>query len=176
MPLTIPPPGPDEFADFHTGYIAAVAGEPDAVALLERQRRSIEALRGLSAEQAGYRYAAGKWSVREIIGHLADSERIVSYRLLCIARGETAALPGFDEQSYAARANAAGRALADLVDELSVLRTATVILVRSLDDVTLTQRGTVNNWTLSVRALAFIIAGHFQHHVNVLRDRYDVRV
>jgi hypothetical protein len=156
--------------------MAAVAGEPDAIAVLERQQRRIETLRTLSELQAGHCYAPGKWTVREIIGHLSDSERILSYRLLCIARGETAALPGFDEQAYAARSNADHRTLGDLVTELALLRRTTLALVRSLDDEMLTARGTVNNWTLSVRALAFIIAGHFHHHANVLAERYAVEI
>ena len=174
--MAISPPHRDEYADFHLGYLAAVASEQDAITVLERQQRSIDKLRALTDEQAGHRYAPGKWTVREIIGHLSDSERIVSYRLLCIARGETATLPGFDEQRYAANSNADRRSLSELVDELAILRTATLALVRSLDDAVLMQRGTVNDWTLSVRALAFIIAGHFQHHVNVLRERYAVDV
>ena len=176
MALTIAQPGPDEYADFHKGYMAAVAGESDAIAVLARQERVIEALRELTPEQAGYRYADGKWTVRDIIGHLSDGERIVAYRLLRIARGDTTPLAGFDEQSYAASANANARTLGDLVDELSVLRTATLALVRSLDESALDRRGTVNDWSLSVRALAFIIAGHFQHHVNVLGQRYGVEL
>jgi hypothetical protein len=172
----IPPPTRDEYADFHAGYIAAVSGEPDAIALLERQKQAIQAFRRLTPSQAAHRYAPGKWSVRDIIGHLSDAERVVSYRLLCVARGEKGTLPGFDEQSYAAHSNADRRQLGDLVGELTLLRDGTLALVRSLDDSVLTNRGSVNNWTLSVRALAFIIAGHFQHHVNVLRERYGVTV
>jgi hypothetical protein len=176
MPVIIAPPATDEYAEFHRGYIAAVAGEPDALALLERQHRSIAAFGTLSVEQAAHRYADGKWTVREVVGHLADAERVVSYRLLCVARGERGKLPGFDEQGYAAHSNADRRHLAELVEELTVVRDGTLALVRSLDAEVLTQRGNVNDWTLSVRALSFIIAGHFQHHVNVLRDRYGIAV
>jgi hypothetical protein len=174
MPVIIAPAQPDEYADFHRGYIAAVHGEPDAIGLLERQQRIIDRMRDLSAEQAGFRYAEGKWTVRDIIAHLSDAERIVAYRLLRIARGDATPLPGFDEQAYAASANAGRRPLGELVDELSVVRASTLALVHSLDESVLGRRGTVNNWTLSVRALAFIIPGHLQHHVNVLRDRYGV--
>jgi uncharacterized damage-inducible protein DinB len=171
----IPPPDSDEYADFHRGYIAAVAGESDALAVLERQQHVIDGLRRLTAEQASHRYAEGKWSVRDIIGHLSDAERVFAYRLLCIARGETGALPGFEEQVYAANSNASTRELSDLVDELRLVRQSTLALVRSLPPAVLTSRGTVNKWTLSVRAMVFIIAGHFQHHVNVLRDRYGIQ-
>jgi hypothetical protein len=171
----IPPPNPDEYAEFHRGYIGAVAGEPDAIALLHRQQEVIDGFRALTMEQASYRYADGKWSVRDIIGHLSDTERILSYRLLCIARGETGPLPGFEEQVYAANSNAGRRDLNDLVDELARVRQSTLALVRSLEPDVLTRRGSVNNWTLSVRGLAFIIAGHFAHHVNVLRERYAIQ-
>ena len=174
MALTIPAPDTGEYADFHKGYIAAVANERDAIDVLERQRALIEACRRLSAQQASHRYAPDKWSIREIIGHLSDAERVVSYRLLCVARGESGLLPGFDEQRYAAQSNADRRQLDDLVEELSVVRAATLALVKSLDEETLLRTGNVNNWTLSVRAIAFIIAGHFQHHVNVLAQRYGI--
>jgi hypothetical protein len=172
MPSTIAPPQADEYADFHKGYMAAVAGEPDAVAVLERQQQVIEAMRGLSTDQAGYRYEEGKWSVREVIGHLIDAERITTYRLLCIARGDQTQFPGFDEQSYAAISNAERRPLVDLIDELAAVRKATVCLVRSLDEESLARRGNVNAWTLTPRSIAYITAGHFQHHVGVLRERY----
>lgn len=177
MPLTaIPPPGPDEYGEFHHGYIAAVAAEPDAIVVLERQRQSIERLRSLSEAQGAHRYAEGKWTIREMVGHLSDAERIMSYRLLRIARGDDTPLPGFDETAYGAQSNADGRTLVDLAEELASVRSATLTLVRSLDESFLARRGVVNTWSLSARALAFIIAGHFQHHVNVLRERYRVNV
>lgn len=176
MALTIPAPAADEYAEFHKGYMSHVAHETDAIAVLARQRDVIESLRRLSPEQAGHRYAAGKWTVREMIGHLADVERVFTYRLLSFARGESGALPGFDEQAYAAKSNADRRSLNDLIDELAAVRASTLALVRSLDEAVLTSRGTVSNWTLSVRALAFITAGHFQHHVQVLRDKYGITV
>lgn len=176
MALTITQPASDEYAEFHRGYLAAVADEPDGLATLERQQAIIQRLRQLTPEQSAYRYAEGKWSVKELIGHLSDAERVMSYRLLRIARGDETPLPGFDEKIYVPASNAENRALADLVTELAAVRASTLALVRSLDDTALTRRGVVNNWTLSVRGLAFIIAGHLQHHVNVLRERYGVEV
>lgn len=176
MAPKIAPPGSDEYADFHRGYIAAVADEPDGVEALERQLPAIDNLRRLSAEQARYRYAEGKWSVKELIGHLADAERVLSYRLLRIARGDQTPLPGFDEKAFAAGSNADARQLDALVGELAVVRASTLALVRSLDEPALTLRGTVNNWSLTARGLVFIIAGHFAHHVTVLRERYGVNL
>ena len=174
MASTVAPPQADEYAEFHKGYMAAVADEADGLAVLERQRPLIDRLGQLTPEQAAFRYADGKWSVREVTGHLCDSERVLSYRLLRIARGDQTPLPGFDENAFVTGSNADRRSQSDLAGELSAIRAATVALVRSLDDPALTRRGTVNNWALSTRALAFIIAGHFQHHVNILRDRYAI--
>lgn len=176
MPQTISPPQSDEYADFYRGYIANVSQESDAIAVLVRQEQAIANMRRLTPAQAGYRYALDKWSVRDVIGHLTDSERIFSYRLLRIARGDQTPLAGFDEVAYAAMANADGRALEDLVDELATVRRATLLLVRALDEASLSRRGTANNWSVTVRGIAYVIPGHFQHHVNVLRERYDVHV
>lgn len=176
MVHTIGRPASDEYAEFHKGYIAAVEGETDGIAVLERQVRSIEKLRELTPAQARHRYAEGKWTVKEMIGHLADAERVVSYRLLRIARGDQTPLPRFDEKAFVAGSNADARELGDLVDELATVRKATLALVRSLDDSTLTNRGTVNEWSLTARGLVFILAGHVAHHLNVLRDRYGVHV
>ena len=174
MSLTITTPATDEYADFHKGYIAAVANEPDGLAVLERQLSAIEKLATLSSQQATHRYAEGKWSVKEMAGHLSDAERVLSYRLMRIARGDKTPLPGFDENAIAAASNAGRRELRDLVNELSAVRKSTLALVRSLDQAALAQRGTVNNWSLTARGLVFIIAGHFAHHVNVLRERYGI--
>ena len=176
MSLKIAPPDSNEYAEFHRGYIAAVERETDGIALLDRQKGAIENLRRLTPAQSNHRYAEGKWSVKEMIGHLADAERVVSYRLLRIARGDGTPLPGFDEKAFVSGSHADARDLSDLVDELATVRNATLTLVRSLDDATLANRGTVNEWSLTARGLVFIIAGHFAHHVNILKDRYGVNV
>jgi hypothetical protein len=176
MSVRIAPPASDEYADFHRGYVSLVAHEPDAVELLERQSSVLERLRSLTPEQASHRYAAGKWTVKELIGHLSDAERVVSYRLLRIARGDRTPLPGFDEQAYAANAGSEARGLSDLVNELMIVRSATVALVRSLDERVLANRGRVNDWSLTVRGLVFIIAGHVAHHLKILNERYGIDV
>ena len=176
MSLTITRPAADEYAEFHKGYIAAVEHEADGLAVLTQQAGTIEKFRALSTEETARRYAAGKWNIKELIGHLADGERVLSYRLLRIARGDQTPLPGFDENTYVASANSDARPLNELVDELAAVRTATIALVQSLDAAALARRGVVNNWTLSARGLVFIIAGHFQHHINILRDRYGITV
>ena len=172
--MTVSAPQSDEYADFHKGYIAAVAGETDGLATLTRQQDAIEAMRRLTPAQAEHRYADDKWSVKEIVGHLSDAERVLSYRLLRIARGDVTPLPGFDEKTFAAASNAGRRRLGDLVDELAAVRRSTLALVLSLEEPMLARRGIVNDWSLSARGLVFIIAGHFAHHLNVLGERYGV--
>jgi hypothetical protein len=174
MAQKIDRPDINEYAEFHKGYLAAVAGEADGLSVLERQQPLIDRLGGLTPEQAAFRYADGKWSVKELTGHLSDTERVLSYRLLRIARGDETPLPGFDENAFVTGSNADRRPLVDLASELATVRAASLALVRSLDDEALLRRGTVNNWPLSARALAFIIAGHFQHHMNILRERYAI--
>jgi hypothetical protein len=174
MPTIVAPPDSSEYAEFHKGYIAAVGNEADGVAILERQRSAIAVLRGLHADQAAHRYAPGKWSVKDVVGHLNDSERVLSYRLMRIARGDVTPLPGFDENLIAAGSNADRREIRDLGDELAAVRASTLALVRSLDSDALLRRGPVREWTMSARAIVFVIAGHFAHHLNVLRDRYGI--
>lgn len=176
MALKISRPGADEFADFHKGYMAAVAHETDGLAALQRQQAQIEAMTRLQPEQAAFRYADGKWTVKQVIGHLSDTERILSYRLLRIARGDQTPLSRFDENAYAAASNADRREVANLAQELAAVRASTIALVGSLDEGMVSNRGTVGEWTLSARALVYIIAGHFEHHMKILRDRYQVEL
>jgi hypothetical protein len=165
-------PEPDEYAHFYRSYVAAVGD--DALGALERQMEQLQLLLTISPAQAAHRYAAGKWSVREIVGHVADAERVFSYRLLRIARGDATPLPGFDENHYVAHGNADRRTLTDLVEELGAIRRSTLALVRSLDEGVWTNRGTMSGSPVTVRALVFVIAGHFAHHMNVLRERYGI--
>ena len=165
-------PGPDEHAPYYARYIEQVP-EGDVSDLLRRQvDDTVRLLGGLSGREADFRYAEGKWSVKEVVGHVADVERVFGYRALCFARGETAALPGFDENEYVARAKFSGRTLGDLAAEFRQVRAATVALFGGLDAEELARRGTANNHPISVRALAFIIAGHERHHVKILVERY----
>jgi hypothetical protein len=176
MSLRIERPAEDEYTAFHRSYLEAVAQENDVVSVLRRQTDQMRTLGNVDAVLGGYRYAEGKWTVREVIGHLADTERVLSYRLLRIARGDQTPLPGFDEGAFAAVSNADRRAASDLAAEWLAVRAATMALVLSLEPDALARRGLVNNWPLSARALVWIIAGHVAHHVGLLADRYGVRV
>lgn len=165
-------PGPDECAPYFAQYLAKVP-EGDLLDILESQWEELGCLlEELDDEAADYRYAEGKWSVKELLGHLLDAERIFAYRLLCIARGEQAPLPGFDENAYVAKGGFAARPLEALLEEYDLVRGSTLALLRGLDEASFDRRGTSNKNPVSVRALAWILAGHEHHHMSVLRERY----
>jgi uncharacterized damage-inducible protein DinB len=166
-------PTADEFASFYAGYIATVPAS-GPVAALEAQRRDVEALAALPETKAAYRYAEGKWSVKEVLGHLADAERVFSYRLLRVARADSTPLAGFDENAWAAVAPYHLRPIADVATELLAVRGATLALVRSVDEAALLRQTVANGKVVSGRALVWILAGHCQHHLQVLKDRYGV--
>lgn len=166
-------PGPGEYGAHAADDIARVDGD-DAVDALARQAEEVKALlAGLAdAHVAGLRYAPGKWTLKEVLGHMIDDERIFAYRALCIARGDARPLASFDENDYVAAANFEQRTLADLLHEYALVRAATIALFASLDEEACLRRGTVTDYTASVRGLAFHIAGHELHHLRTLKERY----
>ncbi len=168
-------PGPSEYAPFYAGYIAAIAAVGDILETLETQASELRQLAAsVPADRETFRYGEGKWSVREVFGHLIDGERVFSYRVLRFSRGDETPVPGFDENHYVANSHFDQRPLADLVEELVLLRQSNLRLIRSLRPEALTRTGTANNHPVSVRALVFIMAGHVRHHLNILRDRYGL--
>ncbi len=167
-------PQPDEHAGFFSRYIDRVP-DGDILATLESQGNATQKLlASIGEEKAGYRYAPDKWSIKQVIGHVADGERVFSYRLLAIARGEKQSLPGFEENEYVEAANFDVRSLAELAEGLAATRHATLVLLRSLDEEAWNRRGVANNNPLSVRAIAWLTAGHERHHLSVLRERYGI--
>lgn len=159
-------------APFYARYLERVP-EGDIVRLLDEQIvETLGLLASLPEERGGHRYAAGKWSIREVVGHMCDAERVMAYRAMRFARGDTTELPGFDENTYVANARFDARTLASLCDELEAVRWATVALFDSLNDEELMRGGVANGSPVTVRALAWIIAGHERHHVELLRTRY----
>lgn len=175
MPLaTIPRPQADEHVPYYGRYIALVP-DGDLISILQDQMEDTSrVLRAIPIEMADHAYSEGKWTVKEVIGHMGDVERIMSYRALRFARADATELPGFDENTYVPAANFGRRTVDDLVDELVAVRAATIHLLRPLDDAALARRGAANGAEISVRALAYIIAGHERHHMSVLRERYGV--
>jgi hypothetical protein len=163
-----------EFAPFYAGYVALVP-EADVLAVLERQAEEIRRLAAsVPAERESHRYAEGKWSVREVLGHLVDGERVFGYRAFCISRGETAPLPAFDENRYVAAARSGAIPLVEIADELALVRRSNLVVLRRLSPGDWTRVGSASGKAVSVRALAWIMAGHPRHHLNILRDRYGV--
>jgi uncharacterized protein (TIGR03083 family) len=173
MPSGRPQSG--EFAIYAADDIAFVEGD-DAVAALEAQGLEVMALLASLDEGsiAGRTYAAGKWTVKEVIGHLIDDERIFAYRILCIARGDARPLAGFDENAYVAATTFESRPLAGLIDEYRTVRNATLALLRPLSAEEWGRRGIANDHSVTVRGLAFHVAGHELHHLRTLRERYLV--
>lgn len=173
-PLSLPRPGPEESAPFYHGYIAKVPGEHIG-AYLADQPQAIERLLGSLDDAAGRsRYAPGKWSVKEVLGHLCDAERIFAYRLLRIARADETPLPGFDENAYVPPGEFDARPLPDLLRELRAVRASTIELVEGLPRAAWERRGQASGKSISTRALAYIIVGHMTHHLGVLRERYGL--
>jgi len=165
-------PATTEYAPHYETYISLVTSD-DILGALESQRLQTAQLLAPRSERDGnFRYAPGKWSVKEIVGHLSDAERIFSYRALRIARGDSTPLPGFEQDDYIRGGNFADRSLADLSEEFAAVRAATLALFGSLADQAWARRGKASNSEVSVRALAYIIAGHELHHRRILFERY----
>jgi len=168
-------PNPDEYDPAFGRYIARAADIDDARrALAMQQEQVVRLLEPLGDKAAEYRYLADKWSIKEMLGHLCDGERIFAYRLLRIGRGDRTPLAGFDENAYVPAARSHQRPLSDLVDEWRSVRGATTSLVRGMPAEAWSQRGTSNDHTISARALLYIIVGHVDHHLGVLAERYGV--
>lgn len=167
-------PQPTEHVPYFSRYIDLVP-DGDLLALLDTQHRATQKmLAPLSPEKAKYRYADGKWSTTEVVGHLADTERIFSYRALRFARGDTAPLAGYDEKAYTPAGRFDERSLGDVLSEFTAVRGATLALLRGLSPDAFERSGFADDKPVSVRALAYIIAGHERHHVNLLKTRYGV--
>jgi uncharacterized damage-inducible protein DinB len=165
-------PPASEYAPYYGKYIALVP-EGDIVATLQRQlETTLAVLRGIDEADAGKRYAEGKWSIKEVVGHLIDSERVFAYRALRFARNDQTPLAGFEQDDYVVAADFDARTLADLAEEFEQVRRATIHLFKSLSADAWSRTGKANDNEVSVRALAYITAGHEAHHVQVLRTRY----
>ncbi|HEV2017599.1 MAG TPA: DinB family protein [Gemmatimonadaceae bacterium] len=165
-------PEKGEFLPYYERYIELV-GAGDILGTLPRQMGETQALlRSLPAPVATYKYAAGKWSVNEVIGHLIDSERIFATRALRFARSDATPLPGFEQDDYVSNSNFDSYPLAELASELGSVRESTVFLFKHLQEDAWMRRGIANGAEVSVRALAYIIAGHELHHREILRARY----
>ncbi len=168
-------PAPDEYAPFYGRYIERVPAG-GIVGILARQvDDTVALLEGLSDTAAEHRYAPGKWSIKEVVGHVADGERVFAYRALRFGRGDAIALPGFDENEYVPAGRFDDRSLASVLDELVAVRRATVALLDGLPADAWLRRGVASGADVTVRALACMTAGHELHHRALLEERYRVR-
>ena len=174
--VRIQPPEQNEFAPAFARYVERVRDINDPLHELMMQRdRVLSRLSPLTDEQAQFRYAPDKWSVKEMLGHLADAERVFAYRLLRIGRGDTTPLPGFEENDYVRAARSDRRSFGDLLAEWSVVRDASSALASGMPETDWVNLGTCNGSPMTTRALLYIILGHTEHHLGVLADRYGVR-
>ena len=165
-------PESSEYAPFYGTYVGHVPGGDIVETLSTQLDATLTLLRGLPEESGGLRYAPGKWSVREVIGHVTDAERIFAYRALRFARADETPLASFDENAYVANASFDDHPLASLIDELEAVRRSTVLLFAGLNATEWMRHGIASKNAMSVRALAWVVAGHELHHVGLLKTRY----
>ncbi len=165
-------PEPNEYGEFYRPYVAAAPDGSILDTLREQRYDFLRLAADVPADMEQYRYAPGKWSVRELVGHLTDSERMFAMRAMAFARGDRAHYPGFDENEYVAASGADDRTLAALVEEWDAARYATLLLFKGLPDAAWNRRGRASGFEFTVRSMAWITAGHMQHHMRMLRTRY----
>lgn len=164
---------PNEYAAYFENYLSQVSAEYTLIEELEISvHRLIKFIQNVPMDKFDYRYEVGKWTIKDILQHLIDCERIFAYRALCFSRNDKTNLPGFDEDLYATAANGTTRSIQSLLTELAVVRQATLSLFKTFSDEQLLSAGTANNNTMSVRALGFVIIGHQNHHQRVFEERY----
>ncbi len=165
-------PEPTEYLPYYGKYISLVPKAAILETLQQQNRDTLTLLRGLSEEQGAHCYAPGKWSIKEVVGHIIDTERIFAYRALRFSRNDKKELEGFDQDPYVQFGNFDNCTLNELVDEFDCVRHSTLYLLRHLSDEAWTRRGVASDAEVSVRALAYIIAGHELHHERILREKY----
>ncbi|MEP7141717.1 MAG: DinB family protein [Ferruginibacter sp.] len=162
-----------DYPSFYRPYMDGVPNDGELIRhLKDIQIETEKLIAGLSEEKLHYSYSIGKWTIKDILVHLSDCERIIIYRAMRIARADKTELPGFDEDLFAANANANKRKVNDMIKELSAFRAATVVFIETLDEASLDRTGTANGYPLSARLLVNHIYGHHRHHLNIIRERY----
>ncbi|HMD81545.1 MAG TPA: DinB family protein, partial [Anaerolineales bacterium] len=173
MPTILTPPESEEYAPFYAGYIERAQTRGNVFAALALQIEEIKAELGdLSNEQALFRDAPNEWSIKEVIGHLNDVERVFSYRLLRISRNDATPLPGFEQNDYVREADFDEYLLYDLLHEFEYLRRANILSIRNMSEAAILRHGTASGYTVSARALVYMIVGHVDHHLASLREKY----
>ncbi len=168
-------PESNEHDPYYRNYIDRVPDGDIAATLGSQVESTLAFLRSVSEENAGRSYAAGKWTMKQVLGHLIDSERIFAYRALCIGRNDKTWLPGFEQDDYVANTDFNTRTLESFIEELAAVRRATVNLFKHFTDEEWQRRGIANQHEISARAIAYIVAGHELHHLEILKSRYLFR-
>jgi len=172
--FTIARPQPGEYAPYYEKYVSLIEGTDILGTLDEQRRQSLLLLSGLSEENGNFRYAPEKWSAKELWGHVCDTERVFAYRALRISRGDATPLAGFEQDDFVKNGPFARGAMSDVIEDYIAIRRATVSLLRNLDEAAWGRRGTASNYEVTVRALAYMIAGHEVHHRRILVGKYFV--
>jgi len=170
--IKITPPLPEDYPAYYDRYIREVKGNDLLESLATIHQQTKDLLKNVSEEKLNYRYAPGKWTIKEIIGHLIDGERVFAYRALRFARNDKTSLPGFEENDWADASNAQQRDFADLMNEFDVVRESTICLFKGFDEKIILRKGIASTVEISVKALGYSIAGHEQHHTDVIAERY----
>jgi DinB family protein len=170
--LTIARPEPGEYNPYYDRYISLVKGADVLTALDTQRRQTMLLLSGRDESEGDFRYAPGKWTAKEVLGHICDSERVFSYRALRIARGDRTPMEGFEQDDYVKNGPFARASLEDLVEDYIAVRRATLTLLRNLDEAAWMRRGVANKSEVTVRAIAYTIAGHELHHRRILEEKY----
>jgi hypothetical protein len=170
--LVIARPQSGEYAPYYERYISLIE-DNDILATLDRQRREmVLLLSGLSEEQGDFRYAPEKWSAKQVLGHVCDTERVFAYRALRISRGDVTPMEGFEQDDYVKNGPFARHVIAEVIEDYIAVRRATISLLRSLEEAAWSRRGVANKNEVTVRALAYTIAGHEAHHRRILEEKY----
>lgn len=165
-------PDPSEYAAPFARYVDRVPETGILAALSRQAAETAKLLASIDDARGGYRYAPDKWSIRQVVGHMEDAERVFAYRALTIGRGDATPLPGFDENHWMESAPFEATTLKQRADNFALVRRTTIALLETFDDAAWDRKGTANDALISVRALAYITAGHERHHVSILRERY----
>jgi len=173
MTPALQPPTAEEYAPFHAEYVQRAQQKNDVRTLLSQQIDNLRSALGhLTDTQARFRFGPKEWSVKEVVGHLNDVERVFSYRLLRISRNDQTPLPGFDQEDYVREASFDDYKLDDLIQEFEDLRRANILMIANMKDAAIQRRGTAGDATVSARALIYMLAGHVEHHMESLRTNY----
>ncbi len=168
-------PEKNEFASYYGNYISLVEGG-DVIPVLDAQAADVRSVFSALPEEKGtYRYADGKWTIKELLSHIIDGERIFAYRVLRISRGDETPIEGFEQDDYIETANANDRLFADLIAEFDLQRRSNLLMLKGVSDEGSRRMGTASDNPISTRAIAYIMAGHVQHHLAILKERYLVK-